>query len=58
MPMHGHKSTFHLDNVGNLKCNHVHGHTQDFKWENVRENLCNYFADCDIKNTFDRYIAE
>jgi len=53
---HGHKSTFHLDNVGNLKCNHVHGHTQDFKWENDRENLCNYFADCDIKNTFDRLI--
>src|SRR6218665_2096775 len=53
---HGHKSTFHLDNVGNLKCNHVHRHTQDFKWENDRENLCNYFADCDIKNTFDRLI--
>src|SRR6218665_1393360 len=48
----------YLHFIWTMKCNHVHGHPQDFKWENDRENLCNYFADCDIKNTFDRYIAE
>jgi len=46
----------YLHFIWTMKCNHVHGHTQDFKWENDRENLCNYFADCDIKNTFDRLL--